>query len=146
MGVEGLRRDDTRDGERDMKKGKFVLWLLILGFIALVTFQNEDYFLNTTRSLRLNLWVAPEYQTPNLPLVVYHLVFFVFGFLVAFGFSMSTRFRARKAIKRLSVNVDSQQKELDALKSETARLKGEPAAVDPSGQTESSITSPVKPT
>jgi hypothetical protein len=129
-----------------MKKGKFVLWLLILGFIALVTFQNEDYFLNATRSLRLNLWVAPEYQTPNLPLVVYHLVFFLFGLLVAFGFSLSTRFRAHKAIKRLTVSVDSQQKELAALKNESARQEEKPAADDPSGQTESSITSPVKPT
>jgi len=136
---------DTIYGESEMKKGKVVFWVLILGFIALITFQNEDYFLNTTRSLQLNLGVAPAYQTPTLPLVVYHLVFFIFGLLVAFAFSLSTRFRARKTIKRLTTSVDSQQKELDALKSESARLKGAPAGDDASDQMESSITSPVKP-
>jgi uncharacterized integral membrane protein len=127
-----------------MNKGKLVWWLLILGFMALGIYQNQDYFLKTTQSLRLNFLVVPEYHTPNLPLAAIHLVFFVFGLLVAFLLGLPTRFRARKAIRHLSVSVDAQEKEMSELKSELARLKGEPLPGDGSGQSEASITSPVK--
>jgi hypothetical protein len=38
-----------------MRKGKLILWLLILGFLAVVVYQNEEQFLNTAQSLRLDL-------------------------------------------------------------------------------------------
>jgi uncharacterized membrane protein YciS (DUF1049 family) len=128
-----------------MKKVKVVAWLLILGLIALVVFQNEDHFLNTKQSLRLNLLVASEYQTPELRLVIYYLVFFTFGILVTYAFAMPTRLRSRKAIKRMAVHAEAQQKEMAGLRSELARLKGEPMPDEPSGVTGPSITSPVKP-
>lgn len=124
-----------------MKKLKVVVWLLIFGLLALVIFQNEEHFLNTQQSLRLNLWRLADYQSPSLPLAVYHMLFFIFGLVVAYGFSAPARFKLRRAVKRLTAAVAGREKEILSLKTELAQLKGEPLP----GTVESSITSPVKP-
>jgi uncharacterized integral membrane protein len=124
-----------------MKKLKVVVWLLVFGLLALVIFENEDHFLNTQQSLRLNLWRLADYQSPSLPLVVYDLLFFAFGLVVAFGFSVASRFKLHRTVKRLTASAAGREKEILSLKTELAQLKGEPLP----GATESSITSPVKP-
>jgi len=124
-----------------MKKLKIVVWLLIFGVLALVIFQNEEHFLNTQQSLRLNLWRLADYQSPSLPLAVYHMLFFIFGLVVAYGFSAAARFKLRRTVKRLTAAVAGREKEILSLKTELAQLKGEPLP----GTVESSITSPVKP-
>jgi uncharacterized integral membrane protein len=128
-----------------MKKVKLIIWLLVLGFMGLVIYQNEGYFLNTEQSLRLNLGVAPEYHSPQLPIVVYYLIFFCYGLLVAYFFGLLERFRNRKAIKRLTAADAQREKAMAELNTELARIKGEPLPSAPSGASESSITSPVKP-
>ena len=128
-----------------MKKVKLVIWLLIFGFLALVIFQNEDYFLNTQQQLRLNLHFLNEYQSPSLPVAVFHLLFFGFGVLVAYAMSAAGRFRLHKTVKRLQTAADAREKEILSLKTELARLKGEPLPGDQGGSAESSITSPIKP-
>jgi len=128
-----------------MKKVKIVVWLLIFGFLALVVFQNEDYFLNTQQHLRLNLYFLNEYQSSSLPLVVFHLLFFAFGVVVAYAMSAAGRFRSHKAFKRLQAVSAAQEKELLSIKTELARLKGEPLPGGQSGPEESSVTSPIKP-
>lgn len=128
-----------------MKKTKLFFWLLILGGMALVVFQNDGYFLETQQVLRLNLRAFPEYQSPNLPLVAFHLLFFGFGLLVAYLFSALDRWRRRKAISRLTAEATVQRKEMEALRAELARLKGEPPTGPPSGSVETSVTSPVAP-
>jgi hypothetical protein len=127
-----------------MKKAKFFFWLLILGIIALVVFQNKGYFLDTHQVLQLNLKVFPEYQSPSLPLVAFHMLFFVFGLVVAYLFAAPHRIRRRKTIVRLTAEGAAQQKEMETMKAELARLKGEPLAGETEALTETSVTSPVK--
>lgn len=126
-----------------MRKGKLVLWLLILGAIGLVVFQNEAYFMETQQVLRLNLKAIPEYQSPSLPLVAFHLLFFIFGLVVAYLFGALDRWRRRKAITRLTAENSVQRQEMEALRSELARLKGDLSAHPSSGAPETSVTSPV---
>jgi len=128
-----------------MKKVKLIIWLLILGFMGLVIYQNEGYFLNTEQSLRLNLGVVPEYHSPQLPMVFFYLVFFLYGLIVAYLFGLPERFRNRKSIKRLTVADTQREKAMTELNTELARIKGEPLPSAQSGASESSITSPVKP-
>ncbi|HSV91887.1 MAG TPA: LapA family protein, partial [Desulfobacterales bacterium] len=52
-------------------------------------------------------------------------LFFAFGLLVAFAFGSLNRFRLRRAFKRLNATVDAQQAELQSLKIELARARGE---------------------
>lgn len=127
-----------------MNKAKLIIWLLVLGFMGLFIFQNEGHFLNTQQSLRLNLGVLPEYHTPQLPMVFFYLIFFLYGLLVAYCFGLPERFRSRKVIKRLT-NADTQrEKAMAELNTELSRIKGEPLPLAPGGVSESSITSPVK--
>jgi hypothetical protein len=126
-----------------MKKTKMFLWLLILCAIALIVYQNEGYFMETQQVLRLDLKAFPEYQSPNLPLVAYHLLFFIFGLIVAYLFNTVERWRRRKAISRLTAENAGQRQEMETLRSELARLKGEAPAGQPSGPVETSVTSPV---
>ncbi len=128
-----------------MKKVKLIIWLLVLGFMALVIYQNEGYFLSTEQSLRLNLGVVPEYHSPQLPIVFFYLIFFLYGLLVAYCFGLPERFRNRKAIKRLTAADTQREKAMTELNTELARIKGEPLPSAQSGAPESSITSPVKP-
>jgi hypothetical protein len=128
-----------------MKKVKAAVWLLVLGFLVLVIFQNEDYFLNTQQDLRLNLHFFNEYRSPSLPPAVFHLLFFIFGVAVTYAVSGINRLRLRQAFKRLRTTIAAQEKELLAIKAELARIKGEPLPVDPGTPSEPSLTSPIKP-
>lgn len=124
-----------------MKKTKLFFWLLILCAIALLVLQNEGYFMETQQVLRLDLKAFPEYRSPNLPLVAYHLLFFVFGLIVAYLFGAADRWRRRKTVARLSAEISAQRKEIETQRAELARLKGEAS----SSADETSITSPVSP-
>jgi len=128
-----------------MNKVKLIIWLLVLGLMGLVIYQNEGHFLNTEQSLRLNLGVVPEYHSPQLPMVFFYLVFFLYGLIVAYLFGLPERFRNRKSIKRLTVADTQREKAMTELNTELARIKGEPLPSAQSGAPESSITSPVKP-
>ncbi len=124
-----------------MNKTKLVIWLIILGFMGLVMYQNEGHFFSTAQSLRLNLGLTPEYRSPELPLWVYYLIFFVFGLLVEFVFALPEKMRKRRALKQLAAAATDREAEANALKIEMARLKGEPLPGEPP---ESSITSPIQ--
>ena len=127
-----------------MNKAKLIIWLLVLVFMGLVIYQNESHFLNAQESLRLNLGVVPEYHSPKLPMVFFYLVFFLYGLIVAYFFSLPERFRHRKAIKRLTIADTQREKAMAELKTELSRIKGEPLPPAQAGAPESSITSPVK--
>jgi hypothetical protein len=127
-----------------MNKAKLIIWLLVLGFMGLVVYQNEGHFLNAQESLRLNLGVVPEYHSPKLPMVFFYLVFFLYGLIVAYLFGMRERFRSRKAIKRLTIAATQREEAMTELNTELSRLKGEPLPLPQGGAPESSITSPVK--
>jgi uncharacterized integral membrane protein len=122
-----------------MNKTKLVIWLIILGFMGLVMYQNEEHFFSTSQSLRLNLGIIPEYRSAELPLLVFYLVFFVFGLLVAFIFALPEKMRKRRSLKHLAAVAADREAEANALKTELARLKGEPL---PGDAPESSFTSP----
>ena len=110
-----------------MNKFKLVLWIIILGIIALVIFQNQEFFF-ATQSLQIKPWVSPVYRTPEIPIAVIFLVFFVFGLVLAFIFGAPQRFKNRKTIKRLTAEKASQKDEIEKLKNEIDSLKGVRAA------------------
>jgi uncharacterized integral membrane protein len=128
-----------------MNKVKAAVWLVVFGFIALVVFQNEDYFLNTPQHLRLNLHFFNEYRSPSLPPAVFHLLFFILGAGVVYGIGAAGRFRLRQTLKRLRNAGAAQEKELLALKAELAQIKGEPLPAAQNAAVEASVTSPSQP-
>ena len=108
-----------------MKKVKVVFWLVVIGFVALVVYQNQDYFL-AKKSLEINLYVT-QYHTPPLANGILVLGCFLIGFLIAYAVSLSERFRARKAVKNMNATVESHLEQISALRREIEIIKrGEP--------------------
>jgi uncharacterized membrane protein YciS (DUF1049 family) len=104
-----------------MKKFKIVIWLLIIVFIGVVIYQNKAFFL-ANEVFHLNL-IAKDYITPEIPVAVVFVGFFLCGLLVAFLFSLPGRLRAGKAIRSLNETIRAQSTELAAMKSEVEAIK-----------------------
>jgi uncharacterized integral membrane protein len=106
-----------------MKKATLIIWAIIFGFIALVIFQNQTFFM-TNHSLRLNLGVINEYHTPELPIAVVFIFFFLAGIVIAYLFNFSSRFKAKRTVKKLNAAIGSHEDEVSGLKRELNTLKG----------------------
>jgi uncharacterized integral membrane protein len=106
-----------------MKKATLILWVLIFGVMALLIFQNQDFFLES-KSLQVNLGVTGPHSTPQLPIAILVLLFFLTGLLIAYLFSLSARFKARRAIKKLNTTLSSHNDEVAGLRREIDSLKG----------------------
>ena len=120
--------------EKSMKKATLIVWVIIFGFIALVIFQNQTFFL-AKNSFSLNLGITEEYHSPELPNAVVFIIFFFFGLIVTYLFSLSTRFKAKRTIKKLNSTIAAHMNELAELKSEINTLKGIETPADELGQT-----------
>ena len=107
-----------------MKKAKIAFWLILLGFIALLTYQNWDFFMSEHR-LRLDLFVTEEFSTPLLQNAILFLFFFLAGLVISYFITLFERFKSKKTIKKLNAALETNQKQLDELKKEIALLKGE---------------------
>jgi uncharacterized integral membrane protein len=105
-----------------MKKVKIALWVILLGLIALIFFSNKDYFM-AKHGMQINLFVTEPFYIQELPNVIYFLVFFLAGFLIAYFISLSERFKSKKTIKNLNAATTSQLQEISVLKKEVDSLK-----------------------
>ncbi len=111
-----------------MKKATLILWVIIFGFIALFIFQNQTFFL-AQNAFNLNLGIK-QYSVPELYNAILVLAFFFAGLFIAYLFSISARFKAKRTIKKLNTKIASQINEIDGLKSEIKKLKGFETPVD----------------
>ena len=117
-----------------MNKAKGIFWLIILGFISLLIFQNQDFFLKQ-ESLSLNLFFD-EFKTPDLPGALYFLAFFVFGLLIAYFSGLYAKYKSNQVIKDLKDKIKGHDdtiakmgEELQALKAASEEYK--PADPEP---------------
>jgi len=104
-----------------MKKGKVLLWLIILGFIGLVIYQNKDFFF-TKHSFGINLLVF-DYRSPEAYSVILFLLFFALGVLIAYLFGLVERYKAAKTIKALNASNHSLEKMIATMKNDLANFK-----------------------
>jgi uncharacterized integral membrane protein len=106
-----------------MKKATLIIWVIIFGVIALLIFQNQAFFLSN-QSLRVNLGVTEAYHTPELPIAILVLLFFLTGIVIAYLFSLSARLKSRRTIKKLNTTIASHNAEVAELRREIDSLKG----------------------
>ena len=104
-----------------MKKARIALWLIIIGFIALIIFQNKEFFL-TKHSFGIDLLVF-NYRSPEIYSAILFLLFFIVGVLVAYFFSLFERFKANKTIRALTAANNSLEKMMATLKSDLESFK-----------------------
>jgi uncharacterized integral membrane protein len=107
-----------------MKKVKIFLWIIFLGFIAIVFLSNKNYFFYTKQSMQILVPFAEPYRFQEMPNAIYFLVFFLTGFLIAYFISLSGRFKSKKTVKNLNAAATSQLEEISGLKKEIDSLKG----------------------
>jgi len=93
-----------------MNKVKATFWVIVLGFILLIFFQNQNFFL-AKQSIHINL-VFVKYQIPAMPTAILFFAFFIAGLIISYFLNIFERFRFRKMIKILNATVESQRKEI----------------------------------
>jgi hypothetical protein len=77
------------------------------------------------QSLRINFAIIDAYHSPELPIAVLLIIFFLAGIVIAYLFNFPVRFRARQAIKKLNARLGTCDRELSEIKREIQSLKGE---------------------
>ncbi|MBS3732317.1 MAG: LapA family protein [Desulfobacterales bacterium] len=98
-----------------MKKVKYVFWLVVIGLVGLVVYQNSEFFI-VGRSLGIDLYFF-SYDSPELPTGVYYLAVFLIGMLISYFFTLAQKFRDRKTIRQLNEKVAAGEKKIAALES-----------------------------
>jgi predicted membrane protein len=106
-----------------MKKAKIAFWLILIGFLGLLGYQNYDFFMSQ-HGLRINLLFV-QYDTPQLQNAILFLIFFFTGLLISYFIMLFERFKSKKIIKTLNTALDMNQKQLDEMKKELDLLKNE---------------------
>ena len=112
-----------------MKKFKLLLWLIILGLVALVVYQNLK-FLMTQQTITVNLWI--QQYSIELSIGVMMLGLFLTGLLISYFFSLAHRFRTRKMIRQLNEELTLERKKVAELESQ--RGKSSPPSSDASAE------------
>lgn len=109
-----------------MKKIKIAFGVIIIVLLALLIYQNKDFFFEK-QILGIDLGFN-DYLSPELPNVIFFLAFFLVGLFIAYIYSLLERFRSKKTIKTLNAAVESKDQMLSTLKAELQTLKGGPAS------------------
>ena len=113
-----------------MKKFKYVLWVLMIGFLGLLVYQNQGVFLSK-HSMVINLGFA-QYRIPEIYSILIIAVFFFGGVLLAYATSLLGRYKAHRQIRSLKQTVDAYTGTITTLKKEVEGLK--PQALPGSAQ------------
>ena len=106
-----------------MKNAKIAFWVIIVGFIILFLFQNQDVIIEK-QNFKLDLMVVDEYHTPELPNGIIYFTCLLTGFFIAFFAGLADRFKSKKDIKNFQTANDSQLEEISVLKSKLELLQG----------------------
>jgi uncharacterized integral membrane protein len=103
-----------------MKKATVIIWAIISVLIGIVFYDNWDIISNKI-SLSIRFVGKP---IPPLPIFLYFIIFFFFGFIIAYLFNFPVRFKARRTAKKLNAAITSHEGEVAELKGELNTLKG----------------------
>ncbi|MFO7930818.1 MAG: LapA family protein [Thermodesulfobacteriota bacterium] len=110
-----------------MKKLKYLLWLVVIGLVALVLYQNKEFF-TMQRSFGIDLYFF-KYDSPEMPTGVYYLAVFLIGLLISYFFTLRQKFRSRKTIRQLNEKVAADEKKIANLQAgHTTEAAAGPAA------------------
>lgn len=113
-----------------MKKVKMAIWILIAVFVAIVIYQNREFFVTTTHSLGIDLLVA-NYQTPEIRIVYICFGFLLAGFLLGLYFITLSALKHKKKVKELQTESQERLNRITELENELKSLKGPETVPEP---------------
>lgn len=98
-----------------MKTIKFLFFLIILGLLATIGYQNQEYFL-TTSALHIDLKISSlHYTAKALPNWAFWGICFGLGLLITGLRGLFTAFRLGREIKAKDERIDSLKAEINSL-------------------------------
>lgn len=109
-----------------MKTIKYLFWLIILGFLGILIYQNLDYFMAAT-AFKLDLkvaawnWIFPELQNG-----AYLGICFLLGLILAGVRGFFAKLPLKKEIKTQKAEIASLKEQVNTAKSELEVFKHDP--------------------
>ncbi|KPJ77687.1 MAG: hypothetical protein AMJ54_06795 [Deltaproteobacteria bacterium SG8_13] len=95
-----------------MKKVKTGIWVLIVAFVAILIYQNQQFFM-AGQSLRLNL-LFTEYQSPEWKIVMICAGFFVAGLILGMYFLVIYHLRSKRKRKTQQLKAEKPDERISA--------------------------------
>jgi|GEM_PF-1302963 len=126
--------------ENIVKKVKLAIWVVIIAFVVILIYQNQELFLSA-QSLKLNLLFA-QYQSSEIKIVFLSFMFFAAGLLLGAYFILVYHLKIKKKVKALNAQVKSQGDQITALENELKQFRPEPAPAPAPAPTEESVSEP----
>jgi len=106
---------------KNVKRVKIGIWVIIIGLLALLVHQNQDFFL-ARQSLGLNLYFK-NYSLPEAVNLFLFLICFLAGLLFAVYFILFDRFKIKKINKTLNTTINTHLEKISSLEKELETLK-----------------------
>jgi|GEM_PF-1141314 len=107
-----------------MKKLKYAFWLVLVGIVGLLVYQNLAYF-TARHSLHIDLGIYQR-STPELANGAIIAIFVGIGVLITMIFYFASRYesyRAKKTVKDLRSSMEENSSVISGLKQEVELLK-----------------------
>ncbi|MDA8404823.1 MAG: LapA family protein [Desulfobacteraceae bacterium] len=111
-----------------MRKVKIAFWLIVAALIGFVCWQNVWFFEN--QKFEIRFFDIYKYST-EVPIVLFFLVLFFAGLLIAYASGLSEKFIAKKTIRNLNSEVAAAKKRISELEGNIISLKAEAANREP---------------
>ncbi len=109
-----------------MKTIKVLFWLIILGLLGTLIYQNLDYFM-TKVALDLDLKISNwSWTIPELQNIAYFGICFLLGIFLSGVKGMITKYRLKKELKVQNATIDTLKEEVNTLKTELEVFKHDP--------------------
>ena len=112
---------------KNVKRVKIGIWVIILGLLALMVFQNQNFFL-ARQSLGLNLYFK-NYSLPEVVNIFLFFICFLAGLFLAVYFIFFDRFKLKKTNKMLNTTINTHLEKISSLEKELETLKPSDQAV-----------------
>lgn len=109
-----------------MRKIKLAFWLIVAGFVGLVAWQNQIFFLEP-KKIHVDLFFA-RYETPDFPALLFFLVMFFTGLFIAYVSSLSEKFIAKKTIRTLNSELAAAKKKISDQEQTLQSLQNRPVS------------------
>lgn len=106
---------------KNVKRVKIGIWVVIIGFLALIVFQNQNFFL-ARQSLGLNLYFK-NYSLPEVANIFLFFISFLAGLLFAAYFIFLDRFKLKKTNKTLNTTINTHLEKISSIEKELETFK-----------------------
>ena len=106
---------------KNVKRVKIGIWVIIIGLLVLLVHQNQDFFL-ARQSLGLNLYFKSFAFAEAANLFLF-LICFLAGLLLAAYFIFFDRFKLKKTNKTLNTTINTHLEKISSLEKELETLK-----------------------